>query len=110
MYFAMYEALLKNVCAEVDPNYQLNGKGSYIQQYQHFIRQHMAVRISNQMKCFSRQEIWACPETHLCIQLNHQSVPAKSVEYINTHLRAIFRLKSWPKQHPRWKTSSSNVE
>lgn len=45
---ALVERLLKGVCEEVDPRFERNGKGSYVQQYSYFIRSNTTIKIDKE--------------------------------------------------------------
>ena len=51
--FTLIEKLLRDVCEEIDEEFILGGKGSYIQQYCHFIKNNSDIRFSKDfMKSF----------------------------------------------------------
>ena len=78
---SLVEALMKNVCAEIDANYMLNGKGSYIQQYHHFIRNHSTIRVPKKyMKSF---ETFGHIRNSFLHQLNHQAIPQTSIDHMD---------------------------
>lgn len=79
--FTLIEKLLRDVCNEIDTNYVLNGKGSYIQQYHHFIKNNSSIEISkNYMRAF---EAFGHLRNSYLHQFDLDSVPTSSKNYID---------------------------
>lgn len=77
----LVEKLLKDVCAEIDQNYMLNGKGSYIQQFYYFIKNNSSIEISKKhLKAF---EAFGHLRNSYLHQFDFDSVPINSKKYIN---------------------------
>ena len=79
--FTMIEKLLKDVCTEIDTNYTLNGKGSYIQQYYHFIKNNSSIEVPK--KYLRAFEAFGHLRNSYLHQFDLDSVPIISKNYID---------------------------
>jgi hypothetical protein len=79
---SLIETLLKNVCKEIDEEYELNGKGSYIQQFNHYIKSRTNISMTKQfLKDF---ETFGHMRNSFIHQLDNRSIPIRTVNYLNS--------------------------
>jgi hypothetical protein len=78
----LVETLLREVCKEIDPDYELNLKGSYVQRFSHYIRSRTNISIK---KNFLRDfETLGHLRNSFIHQSDNRSVPIETIDYINS--------------------------
>ena len=77
----LVEKLLRDVCKEINDNYELNDKGSYIQKYYHVIKTFTSIKINK--KYLKDFESFGHLRNSYMHQFDLEQVPQKSKEYIN---------------------------
>ncbi|MDC0069166.1 hypothetical protein OAL10_10305 [Gammaproteobacteria bacterium] len=79
--YTLVEVLLREVCKELDEDFVLNDKGSYIQQHYHYIRQHTSIRIAkNYMKDF---DSFGQLRNYFIHQFKDFKLPEATIEHLN---------------------------
>jgi hypothetical protein len=88
----LVETLLSDVCTEINQNLILNGKGSYIQQYSHFLKQNTSIKISKKnLKDF---EAFGHVRNAFIHHFGGSKIPTKSAEYINELCGEFLKIES----------------
>ena len=89
--FTLVERLMWDVCSEIDSEFKLNGKGSYIQQYCHYIQKNSAIKISkNSLKSF---EAFGHLRNSFVHKFQINDIPEKSREHIEELCGPFLSLK-----------------
>ena len=103
----LIEKLLRDVCFELDENFSLNGKGSYIQQYSYYIKNNCSILIAkNYLKSF---EAFSHLRNSFVHKFDPKIIPPESRKHIeqlcgpfssldwgteNIHIEILFKVAS----------------
>ena len=90
MILSSVETFLKNLCSDLRADPDLNDRGSYIQRYIHFIKQHSGIKFSkDHLKCFDAMGHIRNSYLH---QLDLHSIPIGAIEFLDSKTSPFAKL------------------